>query len=66
MKSSCVNDSPGSVQLHRVYSSRSVSAFIQVFVTVKSNSATTMCKARARCETLLSVSVLGLGIDSPT
>ena len=35
MKSISVNDSPGSIKLHRLYSSRSESASIQVLVTVK-------------------------------
>ena len=53
-------------QLHRVKSSSSVSAFIHVFVTVRSSSATILCKALERSESLVSTSVLGLGIDSPT
>ena len=48
IKSICVWASPGSVQLHRVYSSCSEPASIQVFVTVRSSSATTACNARAR------------------
>ena len=66
MRSICVWASPGSVQLHRVYSSCSEPASIQVFVTVRSSSATTACNARARKVSFVSVSVLGLGIDSPT
>ena len=66
MKSICVNESSGFDQLDRVKSSRSVSAFIHVFVTVKSSSVTMVCKALARSESFVSTSVLGLGIDSPT
>ena len=66
MKSICVNESSGFDQLERVKSSRSVSAFIYVFVTVKSNSVTIVCKALARNESFVSINVLGLGIDSPS
>ena len=66
MKSICVNASSGFDQLERVKRSRSVSAFIHVFVTVKSSSVTIVCKALARNESFVSTNVLGLGIDSPT
>ena len=66
MKSICVNESSGFVQLDSVKSSSSVSAFIHVFVTVKSSSVTIVCKALARSGSFVSTSALGLGIDSPT
>ena len=66
MKSICVNESSGFDQLDCVKSSRSVSAFIHVFVTVKSSSVTIVCKALERSESFVSTNVLGLGIDSPS
>ena len=66
MKSICVNESSGFDQLDHVKSSRSVSAFVHVFVTVKSSSVTIVCKALVLSESFVSTSVLGLGIDSPT
>ena len=50
MKSICVKDSARLDQLDRVNKSCSVSAFIQVFVTVKSGSVTTVYKSLARSE----------------
>ena len=66
MKSICVKESSGFDQLDSVKSSRSVSAFIHVFVTVKSCSVNIVFKALARNESFVSTNVLGLGIDSPT
>ena len=66
MKSICVNESSGFDQLERLKSSRSVSAFIHVFVTVKSSSDTIVCRALARNGSFVSINVLGLGIDFPT
>ena len=52
MKSICVNDSAGSDQLERMNSSCCESASIQVLVTIKSSSATTVCNALARSESI--------------